>query len=90
MLKFALVTVATIVLVYPTASRPLDQDQQKRASQLVKELGMNCPHPTSFEEAGEDERGRITKINCLSADKAKSWTLRLIIPPDGKRRIEAW
>jgi hypothetical protein len=55
--------------------QPQFQDAIRRK---VEGFGLNCPIPFKLTQVGEDARGVIGKLDCVSRE-GKTWSLRYII-----------
>jgi hypothetical protein len=80
----------TAPAVAETADLTKDAQFQREVRQRFEMNGKNCPIPLTYSSVGEDGRGKLYKVECLSSDGTKGWAFRIISPPKHLSIIEPW
>lgn len=85
-----LVLISATSAVAESEDLTTDADSRSFYKDLIEHLGGYCPVPLMFEQSGEDGRGKIARIDCSSVNGKNRWSLRLIMRPNIRSRIEPW
>jgi hypothetical protein len=73
-----------------TADLTKDTEFQSEVQRRFEMSGKNCPIPLTYSSVGEDGRGKLYKVECLSSDRTTRWEFRVISPPKRMSIIEPW
>lgn len=74
----------------PLRRQPNAREKQKLINQIAA-AGLNCPLLDVIDNAGEDSRGKMIRIHCVSLSGAAHWDVRGIAAPHSTDlRFESW
>lgn len=89
LLLFTALLLAPAALYGQSKNLSADRDLQNATRARIEQAGLHCPWPHTMTLTGEDARGAIFKIDCVSADLKSSWSIRFITN-NGEAHFEPW